>query len=109
MQYTHSYGNFQTATTFALTANSTVATLHDLSTHYSGIVQAQIQVEDSFIRFGFSQTPAATTGFRVDEDEWLLLEGWDELKTFNYIRGGTTDATLRVAYFYPYACHPTRG
>lgn len=99
--------DLQAATTFQLTASQTVATLTALDTLWSGAVQAFITISAAPVRYAFGgYTPTATSGHWIDQKESIVLQGWDEMKYFRYIRSGGTNAVLWCTYKYPKGDHP---
>ena len=98
---------YQAATTQVITSNSTAATLTNIeSAAYFKASGAVITVEDANIRIGLGgRIPAATTGHKIDVGDVVNLQGWDELKYFQHMRAGTTNAKLQVTYLFPEGYH----
>ena len=104
--HNYPWNDFQAATTLKLTAHTTAQTLTNLTTVYKAAVQAYIQVQTAPVRYGMGgYTPAATTGYFVDQNQTVTLQGWDEMRNFLYIRGGATNAVLWCTYKFPKGSH----
>ena len=95
------YLDFIAATTLKIESNTTARTLTGLDSTYTEAVRADIFVDVSPIRYGFNYTPAATTGHALDQQNTLTLYGYGEMKRFQHITGGATDAQLFCTYKYP--------
>ena len=61
-------------------------------------LETEIYVETAQIRFGFYPN-GATTGPPVEAGQNFSLYNETEIKNVRLIRGGSTDATVRVQYF----------
>ena len=110
MRHFYPWEEFQAATTIKLEAVQTAATLANLSTRHVAAVQAYITVDTAPVRIGYGGlVPVGdATGHRIDKGETIVLKGWDEMKYFQHIRDGSTDAVMWVTYKYPKHSH-SRG
>jgi len=61
-------------------------------------IEAEVYVETAQIRFDFSPGNPATGG-AVEAGQNFMLYNETEIKNVRMIRGGSTDATVRVLYF----------
>lgn len=86
----------------SLTISDTAVPL--TSTVYAATGQAHarhatIAVEDEPLRFRIDGTaPTSSEGIPVDDGDVIELNSLSEIKNFQAIRQGSSDATIRVAY-----------
>ena len=84
----------------SLTISSTVVSLTQsiYGDHPNYLLEAEIYVETAQIRVAFS--PAGpNTGLAVEVGQNFKLYNQSEIENARLIRGGSTDATVRVLYF----------
>ena len=95
------YLDLDAATTLAINSVTTAATLAGLDTTYAKAIRCDLYADISSIRYGFNYTPSASVGHKLAGGSSLTLYGYGEMKKFQHITGGATDAVIYATYKYP--------